>query len=371
MKRRFGAILGLCGLVLAAIAAAQDATPTSAPAIDLNRARQLMQRQRAGESLSADEREYLNRARALRQQQQGKPGGNAGRAGMAPATQSTGLVPLSQMSAKDRYKGMDGGLYGAGSNVPVPDHQKAIDAAVAQIAPLDAQGHPSPEGKIVLISIGMSNTTQEFSAFKSLADADHAKSPKVVIVDGAQGGQDAAAWASGDAATWQQLSRRLQQAGVTPQQVQTAWIKQAVKNPARFGDWPAHGQELEGQMISLIQVARQRFPNLRVAYLSSRIYAGYANGPLNPEPYAYESGFAVRDLILKQIAGDPALSANPASGEVKSPVLLWGPYLWADGTTPRAGDRLTWERADLGPDGTHPSPASGRAKVANLLLDFM
>jgi lysophospholipase L1-like esterase len=48
---------------------------------------------------------------------------------------------------------------------------------------------------------------------------------------------------------------------------------------------------------------------------------------------------------------------------------LWGPYLWADGTTPRKSDGLVWERKDLGGDGTHPSD-SGRQKVAELLLKF-
>jgi lysophospholipase L1-like esterase len=49
--------------------------------------------------------------------------------------------------------------------------------------------------------------------------------------------------------------------------------------------------------------------------------------------------------------------------------LLWGPYFWADGLTPRKSDGLIWERSDLGPDGTHPSDA-GRQKVARMLLTF-
>jgi hypothetical protein len=54
---------------------------------------------------------------------------------------------------------------------------------------------------------------------------------------------------------------------------------------------------------------------------------------------------------------------------VKAPLLLWGPYLWADGVTPRKGDGLVWERKDLAADGVHPSP-SGRQKVADQLLKF-
>ena len=44
-------------------------------------------------------------------------------------------------------------------------------------------------------------------------------------------------------------------------------------------------------------------------------------------------------------------------------------YLWADGTSGRKLDSLVWNRSDFGPDGVHPSDF-GRAKVANLLLDF-
>jgi hypothetical protein len=54
---------------------------------------------------------------------------------------------------------------------------------------------------------------------------------------------------------------------------------------------------------------------------------------------------------------------------VKVPLLLWGPYLWADGVQGRKADGLRWERVDLAGDGTHPSD-SGQRKVATLLLKF-
>jgi hypothetical protein len=90
---------------------------------------------------------------------------------------------------------------------------------------------------------------------------------------------------------------------------------------------------------------------------------------VNPEPFAYESAFSVRWLIQDQVKGDPRLNFDPKKGKVVSPLLLWGPYLWADGITPRKGDGLVWERKDLGEDGVHPSP-SGRDKVARMLLSF-
>jgi len=66
---------------------------------------------------------------------------------------------------------------------------------------------------------------------------------------------------------------------------------------------------------------------------------------------------------------DPGLNFDPDVGPVLSPLLLWGPYLWAAGLNPRS-DGLTWARSDLSPsDGTHPSE-TGQQKVAGILLDF-
>ncbi|HJS09135.1 MAG TPA: hypothetical protein VJ809_15810 [Pirellulales bacterium] len=276
-------------------------------------------------------------------------------------------LPLTEMSADDRYKEQDGGLYGGGKNEPPEEHRKSAAAAIAKIEPLDTAGRPAENGTIGFVSISMSNATQEFSMFKRLADADPAKSPRVTIVDCAQGGQAMAEWVDPQARPWEEAARRLANAKVTPAQVQLVWIKLANKVPR--GDLMEHGKKLENDTLAVIQNAKIKFPNLRLAYLSSRIYGGYATGPLNPEPYAYESAFVVRWLIERQIKGDKALNYDAARGEVRAPVLLWGPYLWADGMTPRKADALTYSREDLAADGVHPSE-SGRKKVAKLMLDF-
>jgi hypothetical protein len=281
--------------------------------------------------------------------------------------EKTSLLPLTQMSAQDRYKGQDGGLYGAGQNEPPEAHAHASRTALAQVQPLDTLGKPASDGRIVFLSISMSNATQEFSAFKRLADADPVKSKRLTIVDGAQGGQAMAQWAPPKAQPWVVAERRLADQHVSPQQVQLAWAKLA--NIAPRGDLQEHGKKLQHDTLAVIQNAKARFPNLRVIYLSSRIYGGYATTRLNPEPYAYESAFAVRWLIQDQMKGDAALNFDPARGEVKAPLLLWGPYLWADGVTPRKSDGLVYTREDLAPDGTHPSQA-GRLKVAKLMLQF-
>lgn len=337
-----------------------------ADGIDFNKARELFQKRQSGGTLSADEEDYLRKAIAARKAAAGNNPQPPQRGSMTPR-ESTGLKPLSEMAAEDRYKGEDGGLYGAGRNAPPESHRKAAEAELAQIQPLDADGQPDPKGKIVFLSISMSNATQEFSRFKRLADADSAKSSQLTIVDGAQGGQAMAEWAPPDARPWSVADQRISAAGVTTKQVQVAWIKLANKGPR--GELTEHGRQLQRDTLAVIQNAKSRYPNLRIAYLSSRIYAGYATTPLNPEPFAYESAFPVRWLIQDQIKGDAALNFRPDNGAVKAPLLLWGPYLWADGTTPRKADKLVYTREDLAQDGTHPSDV-GQTKVARVMLEF-
>lgn len=324
--------------------------------IDFNHARQLLQRQRSGQTLTAEERAYLERAIAARNAR-----GNAGR---GPSTQSPAperLTPLTDMTANDRYEGEDGGLYGGGLNTPPADHRRRAEAELARIEPLNMAGEPAADGVIGFVSISMSNATQEFSRFKQMADRSPLKSSRVVIVDCAQGGQAMAEWAPPDARPWNEARRRLDTAGVSPRQVQVAWIKLANKGPT--GSLEEHGRKLERDTLAVLRNAKARFPNLRIAYLGSRIWAGNAIGGLNPEPYAYESAFVVRWLIQRQMQGDSELDL------ARTPLLLWGPYLWAEGTRGRKTDPLVWESSDFASDGVHPSD-SGRRKVAELLLDF-
>jgi hypothetical protein len=275
---------------------------------------------------------------------------------------TSNLKPLTELAA-GKYQAFEGGLYPGGKNERPPAHEAAGMALAKRLQ----SGH----GKFVLLSVGMSNTTQEFSTFKRLADAEGDKNPRLVIVDGAQGGMTANRILNPEdkgsgTRYWTEVDQRLQRAGVTGAQVQVVWIKQADPGPTQ--GFPKYAQTLQAELRQLVQLLHRRFPNLKLAYLSSRIYGGYARTRLNPEPYAYESGFAVKWLIEEQLKGDAALNYDPAKGTVKAPWLSWGPYLWANGTSKRA-DGLFYEEGDFAGDGTHPS-ARGQRKVADLLLTF-
>jgi hypothetical protein len=274
------------------------------------------------------------------------PSGRAA-AGANCAGTSTGMTPLPDL-AKRKYNGFRGGLYPGGRARPSATYLKKGLAWTKVVKPID--------GKIVLLSIGMSNTTQEFSAFKRIADADARTNPSLVIVDGAQGGQDAERIKDETAQFWSVIDQRLAAAGAQRSQVQVAWVKEAIAGEKR--PFPADARGLQSDLRQIVAVMRGRFPNLRLVYFSSRTYAGYATTPLNPEPYAYQSGFAVKWLVQERIEGRLP----------RRPWLGWGPYLWTNGATGRR-DGFAWACSDAAPDGTHPS-ASGVQKVASLLLAF-
>jgi hypothetical protein len=390
----------LCALLLPfspsrAIAAAPPAASngTNEP-IDLQRAQAIRQKIQAGEAVTPEERAYIQRVvqEMQRRKQSGTPASNTP---VADPKVVAALVPLDELTGT--YKGEDGGLYGGGQNSPPPMHLAAYLKESGKIQPLDAEGKPAKDGKIVLLSIGMSNTTMEYSRFKQLADADPGKSSSVVVVDGAQNGRTGVAWAlgglpllpsgeserlkqtlasvgrdltTGPKDTWSNVVERLKAGDVTPQQVQAIWIKEAEANPAKLGDFPAYAKVLQADIVDILNIAKHYYPNLRVAYLSSRIFGGYATMALNPEPYAYEGAFSIRWVILDQIKGEPRLNYDPARGEVRSPLVVWGPYLWANGTKPRKSDGFVWNPEDFGlKDHTHPA-ISARQKVADMLLNF-
>jgi hypothetical protein len=316
------------------------------------------------ETLTLDENDYAQTV-IERRNQTNAARANAEYAKQHPPRESTGLIPLTELGT-GVYKGEQGGLYPGGGNEPPKAHLDAGLKIAAGIRPLDAEGHPSVNGRIVFMTIGMSNTHQESRAFLKILRDEKGVNPKLTAVDGAEGAQTAALIANPGAKYWSLVKTRLADENVTPAQVQAIWLKEA--NPQPKEPFPVEAKKLAADTLADIHNLHDLFPNLKIVYLSSRIYGGWAVSPLNPEPHAYEGGFAVKWLIADQIAGKPELNYDSAKGRVAAPWIAWGPYLWADGLKPRK-DGLIYMRDDLGPDGTH--PAGARMKVGRLLINFL
>ncbi len=293
------------------------------------------------------------------------------------------------------YKTFDGGLYAGGSNARPAGHEAAGVAIANGIVPVNTAGVADPNGRIVLISIGFSNMTQEWNSgavgdpssipftFTAKANALRATgvvNPKVLIVDGAQGGATANQWAATppnpSAQPWSTPIQRLTQAGSTRFQVQVACVKTAHATPmtciADDGSSTGDAGLLAADFAGMARNLRTVFPNIKLAYFQSRTYGGYALTQLNPEPYAYECGFGVKWMLMSQIDdagtyGD--LNYDAAVRPVVSPWLSWGAYLWAHGLSPN-GQGLAWDINDFRPDDrTHPA-AGGIDKAGTAMLNF-
>jgi hypothetical protein len=298
---------------------------------------------------------------------------------MDPTLTELGYIPLPDLGlgtyTRDGHTEL-GGLYPDGWTIRPPQWEAlALEIATNQIQPLDAEGNPDPEkGKIVMMSAGMSNTNIFFegrpdlphAAFHKRTDNDPARNPQLVVVNGAQGTRAAMDWEPVDSTTYSTMESLLAKAKVTPAQVQVVWVLHALRET---GPFPAYAQELERYLEATARNLKVHFPNIKLVYYSSRerAYLMYRKG----EPDCYEAGFAVRWMIEKQMQGDPELNWDPARGEVKAPLILWGPYLWCDGLKPRS-DGLIWTCCEPTSDvynNPHPE-SSGAQKGADQIYAF-
>ncbi len=236
------------------------------------------------------------------------------------------------------------GLYEGGNTIP----PSLVDSAPA-ISPID--------GVIGVISLGMSNTSQEWRAFMSLVGSSSGVAGDVVLADGAVGGETMSEWAIASGAAWSSSLQKIRDAGLSPNQVQVVWMKMGSHLEELASTADERVAQERAWLQSAITNAHNSFPNLRRIYISSRTYAGYSATPSHSEPETgWGNGLSVRAIVADSVAGQTAAWT------------AWGPYLWADGLAGRS-DGLIWECSDYEADGVHPS-ASGEEKTASMLWDF-
>jgi hypothetical protein len=282
----------------------------------------------------------------------------------------TPIVPMVDLGT-GYYLGAEGGLYGNGSNTMPASHDADGVSFAQAIQPLDANGNPDANGKYALLSVGMSVAFDTYLQVVQDATAEPTINSHLVFVPGAQPGVGTLRFANPNDPAWAAIMDYfLPQSGVTANQVVAAWVMDT--DSYIQGTFPGDMAAMQSEYESIAQNLHTKFPNLKLAFFSSRDYSGYSNGmpnPQNPEPYAYESAYAVRGMIEDQLNGVPAMNYNPANGPVMAPWVAWADYNWANGLLARS-DGLVWTCQDFLFDGTHNSNPAGREKDANLVLSF-
>jgi len=338
----------------------------------------------------------------------------------ARAQMSSGLFiakPINDLGT-GTYLSFEGGLYENGTNVVPADHDADGLMFTSLIQPLDVNGNPSSTGKIVITSMGMSNAHIEFGSLGAIAN--HSKlvnRANVAVWNGAASNQVACYWfpATGSPACspttqneYDRINAGLTNARLSNLQVQAIWVDNANgrTHPQNRGCQPqgtlcnslcdptidgcvnsvntTNALNEEQEFAEALRAAKTRFPNLQEAFFSARVFGGYAPGgetDVDPEPFAYETAFAVQSLIEAQINQIRTGVVDPVAGDLSygsAPWIAWGPYFWADGPIPRS-DGLVWcdgqigapcnGELDFSPAGLHLNN-TGATKSANLLLNF-
>jgi hypothetical protein len=309
------------------------------------------------------------------------------------------------------------GLYPGGNRMPAEHHQEGLSAAQA-ITPRALDGSADDSGHVVFLAIGGDDAADTFCTAAPTSPpmrnnenllcenesvlgrvGQHGRrveslNPSTYLLNAAFPGQYAAAWEDdsgppfmpdvGGAAingNYSRVGAWVLSTFASEAQVQVAWVKLWNAEPTRA--LPAEDADayvLVERLGNVLRFMKARYPNLQVVLLTSREYGGYATGTLNPEPYAYETGFAVKWLIEAQIAqmenGGEVQDARAGDLNYQSgvaPWIAWGPYTWSNGSKGRERGP-SWVQADFEPSapslGTFFS-VNGQSKASLSLLHHL
>jgi len=204
---------------------------------------------------------------------------------------SIGQIPLNDLGTGFYLGQFQGGLYPNGLNHPPLEHEAEGMERAQNMMPLNTSGMPNSIGKIVLLAIGMSNTTQEFcsgdypncdprSFMGQAAAHPWVNHETLEFVDGADYGQAASAWESdgpvGEGNYDRVRDTVLAPRGLSEAQVQIVWVKLANVGPHYLlPDFNADAFELQESLGNIARTVRNRYPNIKIMFLSSRRCCGY------------------------------------------------------------------------------------------------
>jgi hypothetical protein len=328
----------------------------------------------------------------------GGGGGSAGGSSTPPPFQAT---PIIDFTSAELYLGKFAGFLYNGTNDLTGQHDTDGRGAASAVVKLDSSGNPSATGSIGVVAIGMSNWNEEMcgmedstgcqpGTFFQQAESDQAAdtvNPAIIFVNCAQPNMDAGRWTTITGSAWQNcLNIDLSNLNLNAAQVEVVLWMDATEDPtanghATLASLPGSsctaGSAIdacfyEANVGIVARLVKTAFPNARLMFVHSRTYAGFATTRENPEPFAYEYGFSTRWLVQAQINEIAGEGIDPIAGDLNysiAPVILWGPYFWADACPNTRSDGLCWNATDFQSDGTHPAQ-SGWTKVGDMMMSF-
>lgn len=271
-----------------------------------------------------------------------------------------GLRPLNDLGTREYQPGWSGGLYPSGLNERPSDHTQSGILFASQVVTLDPSGIPSPIGAIGVLALGFSITNLIFNRLMTLVSTDQSVNPNIQLVNACEPAKSADEMANPNDEYWTTwVPNALASGSITNQQIEVIWLLTGRRYQVE--PFPNHVYTLENNLVSILNIIKNTFPNVKLCFFGSIQYMGYSLDVNGGEPYIFEQSLAIKNIVERQITGDPAVSFDVA------PWISWGPYLWCNGVIPRS-DGLVWNcPQDVISDGDHPSNM-GSDKLARIVL---
>ncbi len=283
-------------------------------------------------------------------------------------TNYTSFIPLNELGS-GYFRGFQGGLYANGSNSPQFQYLQDLKDISASIQPLDDNGNPSSNGKIVMIGVGASNPRTEFQAFQNILDTFGNKNPKLIAVNTCIGGQGVQKMNAISDNYWKTADKTMDSMGLYNLQVQVAWIE-TEHTASADSAFPSGPRSLVNDMKQLLITLKSKYPNLKICYLSARAYAGWvdnSNGRGLEFPRDYYNGWAMKWLI--DSASQSAAGYEYKGQNANIPMPAYSTYNWTNGEQVRQDGFSLDCDLDIGGDGLHLTSA-GEMKIGLEIFKF-
>ena len=275
-------------------------------------------------------------------------------------------IPINDL-ATGTYLGYTGGLYPAGIDTPSGQYAKDLLRFAMKIKPLDSSGKASDSGKVLFISLGASTGGNNMKALILKTVGNPETNPFLLLLNCNNGAGSATLnnIANPKDSYWDHVSLILRSHHVGYKQVQVVYFETDDSLPVN--SFPQRANIVRDNFSKAMQVCKSKFKHLKLVYVLGRTTTFDKILVPNQEPCPYYNGWAYKFYIQDQINGTAATRYKGDSAV--APLVTWGWYQWADGTTTPRLDGFVWTK-DMTVDGMH-ADSTGQDTLATRFQNFL
>ena len=164
---------------------------------------------------------------------------------------------------------------------------------------------------------------------------------------------------------WDHVNQVLNVARVYHNQVEIIYLES--EDSTAIQDFPARPYIFRDHLEAAMRTCKAKFKYLKLMYVLGRTTTFNAHSVPNKEPSPYYNGWGEKFAIEDQINGVPGTEYKGPNAV--APLLTWGWYQWADGTTVPRKDGFVWLKSET-EDGVHATPA-GQDTLATRFKNFL